>query len=242
MKYQFRFCLFFSFLTQISFAQNHSYPFEFFTANIEGTNLNVITPEKNLIFKKEFFHPASYTSDIDEDGIDELIVIDSILSNGKTSFNLFVFNTLVSFYLVDSISSGSFLPYETASEETAGMIIVSGNPLFEIFNKGVTEFFLPVNCWKYEDAALSLVNNEIYDIFISENEFLIDYIDKFYSENGEDCSTSLKIKPAIAAANANYINAGEESVASQFLKNYYLCDNIEEFRNQINELLSKDSE
>jgi len=235
--------LFFFFLfTQTSFAQNQSYPFEFFTANIEGTKLSVITPEQKLIFQKEFVQPASHTSDMDEDGVNEMLIIDSVKINGGINFILFIYNTLDSFYLADSINSGSFLPYETASEETEGLIIVTGNPSFEIFNKGVSDYFLPINCWKYENAALSLINDEIYDIFISENEYVVDYIDKFYLENGEDCNSSLKIKPAIAAAFVNYINAGEQSVASKFFKNYYLCDDIEEIENQIHVLLNKGSE
>jgi hypothetical protein len=230
---------YFILISQISFAQNESYPFELFTANIEGTRLSVVTLEQNLIFKKDFVHPAGYTSDLDEDGINELLIIDSIPSDSRTNFKLFIFNTLDSFYLVDSINSGGLPPYETASEETAGMIIVSGNPLFDLFNEGVIEYFVPINCWKYEDAALFLDNNEIYDIFISENEYLIDYIDEFYLENGVVCTTSQKMKAAIASAYVNYINAGEESVASQFLKNYYLCEDFEEFRNQVNVLINK---
>jgi hypothetical protein len=232
------FTFIFFLFTQISFAQVNSYPFEFFTAHIEGTKLSIITPEQNLIYEKDFVHPAVYTSDLDEDGINELLIVDSILSDNRINFNLFIYNTLDSFYLADSISSGSYLPYETVSEEVSGIIIVSGNPLFDLLNEGVEEYFIPVNCWKYEDAALILMNADIYDIFISENEFLIDYIDDIYLEYGEECSTSLKLKSAIASAYANYINAGEESVASQFLKNYYLCEDFEEFRNKISEMLN----
>ncbi len=43
----------------------------------------------------------------------------------------------------------------------------------------------------------------------------------------------------IAAVYANYINAGEKSVASQFLKNYYLCEDLEQFKQKLNELIKR---
>ena len=73
-----------------------------------------------------------------------------------------------------------------------------------------------------------LVNDEVYNVFINENESIINYLDDYLNDNSKNCKTSITVKAAIAAAYANYINAGEKSVASQFLKNYYLCEDLEQ--------------
>ena len=249
MKYSVSSWVLICLLTQISFAQNESYQFELFTANLDGSKLSVITLEENFVFEKEFSDPISSASDLDEDGIDELLIVDSIQNNSNINFILYVFNTLDTFYLVDSIASGSSYPYETTSDmfaeqegEIEGVILVCGNPSFDIFNSGAISNFLPVNCYKFEEAEIFPVNEEIYNVFLNENENIISYLDEFYNSSGKNCESSVKLKSAIASAYANYINAGEESVATQFLKNYYLCDDIEEFKDQINELLNEGSE
>ncbi len=67
------------------------------------------------------------------------------------------------------------------------------------------------------------VNDEVYDLFMNENDAIIDYLDTYFQSHENDCTNSKEVLGAIAAGYANYINAGEESSADHFLSNYYFC-------------------
>jgi hypothetical protein len=229
-------CLF----SEFSVSQGkESFLFESFTANLDKARLSVFNNNEELIYEKEFFHPSCYTSDLDEDLSEELLVKDSIMKSGKYYFTLYIYNMLDTFRLADSIYSGALSPYEAGIIETGEKILVCGNPDFETFGSGNNNF-LPVSCYKFSDAEIHQVNDEIYDIFISANEEIIDFMDEFYNSESKDCITTEKLKSAIAAVYVNYINAGENSVANQFLKNYYLCKDSNGFINKIKQLMIKD--
>jgi hypothetical protein len=124
-------------------------------------------------------------------------------------------------------------PYHTISEEIGETIIISGNPDFFIFSNNSSDSFLPVNCWRFENSEIYLINDEVYEPFIIENEGLVEYIEENIDIRSFDCQSVLEIKSLIASVYANYINAGEESVASQFLKKYYLCEDADQFKEQL---------
>ncbi|MEJ2494947.1 MAG: hypothetical protein P8Y79_11545 [Ignavibacteriaceae bacterium] len=155
-------------------------------------------------------------------------------------FTLYIFSTTDQFSFIDSIVSGTTEPYETTSGDLGGTIVVSGNTDFEQFNKVNGNYFIPINCWRYENSAIFLVNDEVYNVFINENESIINYLDDYFNDNPKNCMGTDTVKAAIAAAYVNYTNAGEKSVASQFLKNYYLCKDLPEFRKELNELIKGD--
>ena len=87
-----------------------------------------------------------------------------------------------------------------------------------------------------ENNELFLVNDELYEPFIFENGNLIQLLE-YYTENRNDCFVSQSNKGIIASAYTNYINAGEQSLASQLLKKYYLCEDVELFKQQIIDLI-----
>lgn len=204
---------------------------------IKNAELKVVNNENEIIFSKTYQNPVSYTADLDDDGIDEFLVRDSLYRNSKPFFILYLFNSRESFSFIDSILSGSVEPYITSSGDLGGTIIFTGNPEFDHFNTDNQTIFLPIDCWRYEESSVFLVNDEIYNIFLAENESILNYLDEYLTDKKDDCPASSDLKAAIAAAYANYINAGEFSIASQFLKNYYLCDDINEFRIQLHKLL-----
>jgi hypothetical protein len=228
------------FFAELTLSQQQAeFLFESFSASIENRNLSVFNNEEELIYQKEFYNPLCYKADLDLDLSDELLVKDSVKKSGSLCFTLYVFNTLDTFYLADSIDSGEVFPFETEDRETGEIILVCGNPSFTLFNQGDSAF-LPLNCFRFSEAEVYKANDEVYDIFISANDAIIKYLDEFYNSAKRNCTTTEKIKPAIAAAYVNYINAGENSVANQFLKNYYLCKDINQFKDNIMELIEKD--
>jgi hypothetical protein len=138
---------------------------------------------------------------------------------------------------VDSISSGFSEPYIVYSEEAGSNIIVAGNPRFNELNIGKDDTALPINVWKYEEAAVTNINSEIYELYESETVAIIDYLEDYFESNVLNCNSSKLAANVIAAGYINLINAGENSVASQFLKKYYLCPDIEVYKQKIENLL-----
>ena len=219
------------------FAQEDTLSFDNFYLLWQGNILKVFNNNESILYQKKFENPDAYTMDLNDDNFDEYLVADSTLKNNIPWYIIYVYNTKENFSFIDSIISGSTEPYETTSEDLGGTIIVTGNPDFEKFNKDTENYFIPINCWHYEDSAIFLVNDEVYNAFINENESIINYLDDYLDNSSKGCQTSITLTAPIAAAYANYINAGEKSVASQFLKNYYLCNDIEQFKQKLNELI-----
>ena len=117
------------------------------------------------------------------------------------------------------------------------MIIETGIPEFAVFNQTANAVSLPINLWKVENNELFLVNDELYEPFIFENANLIQLVEYYTSDTTKDCSTSQLYKGIIASAFTNYMNAGEQSLAAQMLKKYYMCDDIENFKQEIIDLI-----
>ena len=218
------------------FAQEDTLSFDNFYLTIQNNELSVFDNNNGIIYQKKFISPSAYMSDLNDDNSDEYLVLDSTVNKGMPWFTLYIYNTTDKFSFVDSIISGTTIPYETTSSELGGTIMVSGNIDFEKFNKVGGNYFIPINCWRYEDSAIFLVNDEVYNVFINENESIINYLDDYFNDNPKNCKATDAVKAPIAAAYVNYINAGEKSVASQFLKNYYFCGDLLNFKQQINEI------
>ncbi len=217
--------------------QEETYRFDLFKVEISGPALRVYDSYNNIIFTREFSSPQSYSVDLDGDSVDEFLVVDSFKDKGRRFYSLYIFNTIDSFYLADTINSGLTEPYPFKSAETGGMIIVSGDSRFYYLNKDTADVFLPIYCWKYESGKILPANDELYDIFISENDQMADIVDDYMNENGKSCASSEAMKAAIAAVYANYMHAAEKSLASQFLKKYYNCSDLKEFQQSLNGLL-----
>lgn len=219
------------------FAQNEVYDYGTFFLTIENTTLKAFRPDSTIFYQKEFFRPQDFSVDLDSDGVDEFLITDYSQTNGKKFYTLYVYCTLDTFYLVDSVFSGLMEPYQVISNELKTTLLATGNPDFDSLNSSDSLFFLPLNFWKYEEGGLFLANASVYDLFISENDDIIDFIENFYLRSGASCTSSSVIKAAIASAFINYFNAGEKSFAAKFLKKYYLCPDAEDFKNKILRLL-----
>lgn len=227
------------FINSIVYPQSDEFQFEFFTVKLESNRL-IVNSNSNEIFSKVFENPFVYLSDLDQDGNNELLVKDVINTNGNNEYLLYIFNTLDTFFISREITSGLKEPYEIVSGEIDGLIIISGNPDFNIYNKEIEFIFLPINCWKFEEGEVYLINDLLYDPFIEENNSISVFLDKIFMDEGKDCSTSVKVRAAIASGYMNYLNAGELAVASNFLKTYYLCNDTTEFNYELDNFFNKE--
>lgn len=229
------------FLSVTAAYPQHTYSFDMFTAQLNDSLLTVKDSADNIIYEMTFNNPHDYTVDLDGDSVEEYIVIDSAGTADVPDYYIYIFNTIDQFSLADSIHSGTAEPYDMFSNEEGGEIIVTGNADFEAFNgtDSDSDIFLPLNCWKYESSQLYLINSDIYDLFIQENEEIIDYLDSYSDSDEFTCDEGRENKSAIAAAYVNYVNAGEVTIASQFIKKYYICPDLDDFIKNINQILNQ---
>jgi len=236
MKIKYCLLIFYIFSSQY-YCQGRTYIYDLFTSKIENNNLQVFDKNKHLVLEKKFNNPYDLSVDLDGTGNEEYLVVDDLKQDNRDHYTLFIFNTFGSFYLVDSIYSGYLQPYQANSEEAGGTIIVSGNPKFDSLNAPNIDACLPINCWQYGKDGITAVNDKIYKLFISENDTMMDVLESYYDSNGTDCKSTLMMKGLIASVYANFMHAGDKLLAAQFLKRYYHCDDIDDFRKRINNLL-----
>ncbi len=237
MKYIF--LLFFLFtISQNSFSQGTDFSINNYSFKINNSELTVFKND-SLLYEKKFSNPSPDSVDLDNDGVSEFEVIDSTVSSESVFYTFYVYSTLDSFFLADSIYSGITIPYEAETDDVQGKIIVTGNPFFDHFNGGNDTKFSPINCWKYESGVVYDVNDEVYDLFMNENDDIIDYLDNYFQSKESNCINSREVLGAIAAGYANYINAGEETSADKFLSTYYFCLDKDKFKQDLNSELKR---
>lgn len=225
--------LIFTFFLQ---AQEKNYQFTNFQISVVGNEVSVLTESDSLIYQRTFINLIELTNDLEMDGSPEFIVFekDSLLHAG---YIIYLFNTLDEFFLIDSILAGITEPSIIISEEINYPLIVCGNQDFEIFFSDNNENYEPINLWKFEQGELYLANEDVYEIYLTENENLLGFLT---TELGDSNLTCESVKPyisAIASAYANFINAGEASSALQLIDKFYSCADIENFKQTLDELL-----
>ncbi len=223
-----------------SFSQtSFEFSTELFEINLNENSLRVVDKNGEEIFLKDFIEPSAYTLDIDQDGVEELFVTEKISNSNSTEYILYIFNLLDNFYLAAEISSGIIEPYNISTGEIEGLIIVTGNSDFSYLNDGSELKSLPINCWKYEDGEIFPLNDELYEIFTIENENLLPRLDE---ETINNCEQTKEAKSLIASVYVNYLNAGENASAENFLETFYKCDDLNSFKDEINEILNEEND
>lgn len=213
------------------------YTFNDFIVSVSARNMSVFS-EGQLIYSREFINPVANSADLDNDGLNDLVIIERRDESDTAVFTVYLFNTIDSFYLADTIASGYYEPYLTFIEEIGEIIIVTGNSDFMHYTND-KEYFLPLNCYKYDSGEILQVNDELYDIFMAENEAILEYIDEYFAENEKNCTNSRNQASAIATAYANYVNAGEPTLARKLVVQYYFCDDGKELIQQLDGLLNR---
>jgi hypothetical protein len=213
-----------------------------FTFTFNGDSLTVQDTSGQQIYSEKFQNPFGYLADLDADGIDEFLVQDSSVTlDNQVLYQLYVYNTLDTFYLAGKINSGTTEPYETDSGEIEGLIIITGNPDFSYLNENSKFVSLPLNCWKFEDGKVSSINKEIYDQFMNENNNILSALDNSLSGGKNGCDSTLDLKSLIASGYINYLNAGENASASNFFNTYYHCEDASKFKQELDSIFSKEN-
>jgi len=205
-----------------------------FNIKLNNSILSVTDYTGNLIYEKAFNNPEDVLVDFDGDGIDELLVVDSKNEN-PVFYSAYLYNITDTVYLIDSVYSGVVQPYLYFSDEISLTVLVAGYPELDSLNKTAENdsVFSPINCYAFEGEKIYSVNEELYDVFILENDALISFLQM---QRNRDCNFSKRMLPAIVSVYINFLNASEKSLAEKFLNEYYLCKDKQKIQTFLKEL------
>lgn len=208
-----------------------SAPKKVFEPKLEGKKMSVYSSSGEIIFEKYFNDPEELFVNLSDGSVTEYLIRDKIIERGVPKYSAFIYCISDSFYLIDSVHSGVYEPVPFYSNEVERTLLLVGNPDFDfLYSPLEHQYFSPINCLLYEDGELFNANDLVYEIFLQENEPVISVIESFWSGSDKSCTTSTELKSAIAAVYVNYLNAGENVLARQFLNDYYLCPDKESFK------------
>ena len=203
-----------------------------FEPKLENNKLIVTNPAGEAIFEKYFSEPEELFVNLSECSQAEYLIRDKKIVNGIPKYFAFLYTINDTFCLIDSLYSGVYEPTPTYCSEINKTLLLIGNPEFDsLYSSFEHEYFSAVSCLQFEDGRLFNVDDQVYDLFLQENEPIISYLESVWSGSSKDCSSSTEIKSAVAAVYLNYLNAGEKVLARQFLNDYYLCPDKESFKN-----------
>lgn len=224
--------LIFFLMNGVIFSQNDS--ITLFNVAIIGNVLSVSDYSGNILYEKQFQNPEDALLDFDGDGNDELLIVDSF-SEKQVYYSAYLFNVTDTVYLIDSVYSGVYQPYFIYSEEINQMVLIAGYPELDSLNRvsDLDTVFSPINCFAFEGEKIYSVNEELYELFIAENDALISLIQQ---KMKRDCNGSKKMLPAICSVYINYLNASEKSLADKFLNEYYFCKDKQKIQTFLREL------
>lgn len=200
-------------------------------------NFTLIIKElkKGKIYQKKFFNPNLVFYDLDGDGIDEAVVIDSVESNERTSFSIYVYSFFPKFEFCDSINIGKYAPefYDLNSE--AGYFIKVYDDRFENMF-GSTFPLLPILFYNLVDKTLMLDSEYSYEEYENEIDNLLNLLDD--AKHGFDCNdfnARKDIQKIIGVIYADLIYMNRTFDLTKFVQQNYPCTDanelIEELRN-----------
>jgi len=202
-----------------------------FSATLSGQKVTVADGKGNVVFERIFNDPAEFTVSLGIDSAQQYVIREKQMHKDLPLYILFLYSLTDSFYVIDSVYSGVYEPAPFYSEELGRTVLLVGNQDFDsLYSKNEQQNFSAVNCLLFDDGMLYNVNDQVYDVFLQENEQIVSYIENSWSGSAKDCSVSSELKSAIGAVYVNYLNAGEKVLARQFLDDYYQCSDKVSFK------------
>lgn len=227
-------------VTANGFSQSENYEFDGFSVSVNGNLVTAKSGSGEIFYSAKFTNMTESLVDLDNDSLPEFCITTKNTAGKNDYYKFYVFNAVDSFYLADSLESLNIEPYTIIDEESGKTFIVTGNPeLKRIAGKNEEKIYAAVDCYGYDGNSFFTANDQVYDVFLQENEELLDSVDAFYKNNANDCSKSDGILSCVAAVYLNFKNANEDSMALHFLNKYYFCKDIMEFKARLNGLLKK---
>jgi|GEM_PF-655199 len=222
------------------FAQEENYEFDNFTVSAKDKIVLAKTDDGQTFYSRKFDNAEfkEFLSDLDGDSIPEFCVKVSDKIDNNTYYKVYVYNAVDTFYLADSLESLNVDPFSVSDEDNGQEIYVVGNTgLATLATNKKEEITTSVDCYLFDGVNFVLANDQMYDIFIHQNDDLLDSLDEFYDSADKDCANSKKMATLIGAIYINLKNANEDSMALHFINKYYFCDDLKDYVEKLNSLI-----
>jgi len=95
--------------------------------------------------------------------------------------------------------------------------------------------YSPINILTFNGETAYSINEELYDIFFDTNDILLNTLNSLPYKLSDPCEDTKENLPLIYSIYINYINAGEYSLAENFLRIYYKCDDLQKVKSYLAE-------
>lgn len=197
-------------------------------------NIIIVRDGDSLIFTSHHFTDAKEEwTDFDNDGIDEMSIIDK---KNDANYYIYIFLLIDKLQLADSLYCGVTEPFIGYSDELLEPVIYSAYPELEQFFSNKEDVISAVCCYQFDGEKFTKINDRLYSVFMEANENLFLILEKHFINSNKDCGLAMQHKGLLASIYINYQNASENSLANGFIEKYYPCDDriaFTEFLNSI---------
>jgi hypothetical protein len=226
------------------FASKHIYGQEIFKSSIKNYLITLTKNQKNYLElkvqkqKKVILQKTSpliklYFYNLDDNPEDELIVVSSSVHNDDTLNTLLIYTFEDKFKFCDSIFLGRYFPefYQFDFDQNY-FIKVYDYEIEKLFPSRRTE--LPFSFYYLKDCSLELDNENSFEEFEAEIDFLVDAISELKSEmNCDDKNLKGDLQRLLACMYVDLINSGKVFDFDNFAKKNYPCDDLENFLSKL---------
>ncbi|NUN07874.1 MAG: hypothetical protein HUU54_01730 [Ignavibacteriaceae bacterium] len=209
------------------------------TFRVTENSLIVLDSLGAVIFSRDFKSVSnSFFLDFDADGTDELYIEESEIKNSETFYSCYFIRTLDSVYLIDSIGSGVTRPYHEFNEDLNSLVLVTGDAYVDSLitlsrNKLLVT---PKVYWLFDGTEVFSVDEEMYDVYMAENDDLMILLNDFKKAVKDDCRLSDNYRGIIITVFINYLFAKEQVLAYRFIEEFSDCREIKDILDKLTEI------
>ena len=208
------------------------------SVSLEGSAL-VARDSLGEVAKLWHFHsPELYRLDLDGDDIEEIVIIDNNLKENAPDYTLYIFSTDEGLELADSLYSGRLEPIIEFSEELNATLLCTGIHQLDslLFLTGQDTIITPRKYSLYDGSEIINVSNDLYSLYLTQNDALLDDYPNLVENGTMDCAEGDKVLSLIFTVYYNYIQAGEQSLANNFLATYHSCPKFSKLKRLLDSL------
>ncbi len=185
-----------------------------------------------------FIHPEMYRIDLDGDGIEEAFIIDNKGSNLLPNYTLYVFSLYRELEFVDSIYSGRVEPTAEFNEEMNATLLSVGIHQMDslLFLQAQDTLIVPRKYYVYDGYDLINISYDLYSLYMDQNNSLLSDFPNLMENGKIDCERGDRLIGVIFTIYYNYLQAAEESSATNFLKSYQICSKFSKLKSLLDTL------
>lgn len=208
------------------------------TVSLEGTQLVARDSVGQVAVSWRFHAPEMYRLDLNGDDIEEIVIIDNALSDTIPDYTLYLFSVEDGLELADSLYSGRLEPLIEFNEELNATLLCTGIHQLDslLYLTGQDTIITPRKYSLYDGTEIINVSSDLYSLYLTQNDALLDDYPNLV-ENGEmDCAGGDKLLSLIFTVYYNYLQAGELSLANNFLGTYHTCPKFSKLKGLLDSL------